>query len=251
MNQIHESLKKIGLKNMEIKTYIALLELKEAQTGLICKKTNIASSNIYQIIESLIKKGLVSYKLKNNIKIFMPSNPESLNQIFKEKQEELEKEKERIQKAISNLKKIELEKNAVEDYKYFEGYAGIKSMLIEVINNLEENETYKSHFAEKENYKRLLSFWDELSEQVIIKKIKTKLIIPINDKKRGQELKKRFKSLTQIKYKKIKNEANFTVTNNMLITYSIKAKPPKAFLIKDKTFAKSFESLFDDIWENT
>ena len=88
-NKVEEILSKIGLTNQEARTYLALLKLQEAQTGALCKDVNIASSNIYKILDSLMKKGLVSYRVQNNIKIFMPAHPETLNELFLEKQKRL------------------------------------------------------------------------------------------------------------------------------------------------------------------
>jgi len=42
-----ESLVKIGLTKAEAKVYLVLIELKESQTGVICEKSSIPSSNIY------------------------------------------------------------------------------------------------------------------------------------------------------------------------------------------------------------
>ena len=77
--RFEEILTKVGLTSQESRTYLALLRIQESQTGGICKNTGIASSNIYNILDSLIKKGLVGYRVQNNIKIFMPASPETLN----------------------------------------------------------------------------------------------------------------------------------------------------------------------------
>ena len=79
MIEIEEILSKVGLTGQEARAYLALLELQQAQTGPLCKFTKIASSNIYAILDSLMQKGLVSYRVQNNIKVFMPAPPDTLN----------------------------------------------------------------------------------------------------------------------------------------------------------------------------
>ena len=69
MKKLQTILAKIGLTTQESRVYLALLELQEAQTGQLCKFTKIASSNIYKILDALMKKGLASYRVQNNIKI--------------------------------------------------------------------------------------------------------------------------------------------------------------------------------------
>ena len=88
-----EKLQNIGLTQNESRVYLFLLEYQEAKTGIICSKLNIANSHIYRILEKLLDKGLVSYKINNNIKIFQAVNPSNLYELFREKEEQLEKEK--------------------------------------------------------------------------------------------------------------------------------------------------------------
>ena len=99
MDKIQQILSKIGLTKQESKVYLSLLELQEAQTGKLCKFTKIASSNIYKILESLMEKGLTHYRLQNNIKVFMPAPPESLNELFLQKQKKLDEERKEVNKS--------------------------------------------------------------------------------------------------------------------------------------------------------
>ncbi|MEE9525383.1 MAG: helix-turn-helix domain-containing protein, partial [Candidatus Woesearchaeota archaeon] len=129
---IQETLKKVGLTTQESRVYLKLLTLQEARTGLLCKETKIASSNIYKILDSLIKKGLVSYRVQNNIKVFMPSSPEALNELFLKKEKKLEQERKEINQAIAKLKTKKITSPPESNYKYFEGISGIKAMWHEI-----------------------------------------------------------------------------------------------------------------------
>ena len=161
MNKTEEILGKIGLTKQESRVYLALLELQEAKTGLLCSYTNIASSNIYKILESLIKKGLVSFRVQNNIKVFMSSPPESLNELFLEKQKKLEEERKDIAKAIAELKKRELKEKPQTNYKYYEGVSGIKSMWHEINSKMNKENIIKIYTGKKGSYERLVGFFNE------------------------------------------------------------------------------------------
>src|SRR3989344_3058815 len=104
MTNTHEILAKIGLSSPETRVYLALLKLREAKTGLLCKETEIASSNIYSTLHSLVRKGLVSYRVQNNTKTFMPNPPETLNELYLEKHKQLENEQKNIKELITTLK---------------------------------------------------------------------------------------------------------------------------------------------------
>ena len=120
-----ELLKKIGFTDGEIKVYDALLKLGKSSTGEIMKKSNISSSKVYLILDKLIKKGLVSFILEHNIKIFQATNPKLILSYIESKREELEDTKKQIQsvipKIISHMKKEEEESEQV--YKGFKGIA--------------------------------------------------------------------------------------------------------------------------------
>ena len=139
-------LKKIGLTYQESKVYVSLLELGEAQTGALCIKTKIASSNIYKILETLKNKGLVSTRIKNNIKIFIPSSPEAIYDIFLDKEREIENQRSEIKEIIYKLKNVTAKKEINSNYKYFEGLSGIKSMWLE-INNKMSPKVFQIHSA--------------------------------------------------------------------------------------------------------
>jgi sugar-specific transcriptional regulator TrmB len=63
-------LTKLGLTEGEAKVYLALLKLGSSTVGPIVKKSKVAYSNIYEVLERLISKGLVSFIKKEKTKYF-------------------------------------------------------------------------------------------------------------------------------------------------------------------------------------
>jgi len=223
-----------------------LLTLREARTGLLCKETKIASSNIYNILNSLIKKGLVSYKIKNNIKTFIPSNPEILNELFDEKQKNIEEEKEQIQELISKLKVKEVEEESQSNYRYYEGISGIKGMWYEINSTLNEKSEELTYGAKREAFEKLVGFYDEHHKIRNKLKVKSKIICPYEFKSLGN---KRENKNTEVKFEKLDNEAEWGIIDDIVyIQYSI-TKNPRGFLIKDKIFAETFKEVFNKIWK--
>ena len=56
-----ESLKKLGLTEGEIKVYTSLIKMGRAPITIISSKTGLNRTGLYDIMEGLIEKGLVSY----------------------------------------------------------------------------------------------------------------------------------------------------------------------------------------------
>src|SRR3989344_5249431 len=77
----------IGLSNTEVKVYLALIDLGSGLAGDITKKSEVNRTNVYDALERLIGKGLVTYVISANRRLFEPVNPERLNELLKEKQE--------------------------------------------------------------------------------------------------------------------------------------------------------------------
>ncbi len=61
--QLLKLLESIGVRGYEAKAYLALIELGEASATLIASKANIPQPRIYEVLESLLKKGLIEVKI--------------------------------------------------------------------------------------------------------------------------------------------------------------------------------------------
>ncbi len=246
MIKIEEILGKIGLTRQESRVYLALLELQEAQTGKLCKHTKIASSNIYKILEALMEKGLVSFRVQNNIKVFMPSHPETLNNLFLEKQKKLEEERIEVNDLISSLNVGRREKEPQFNYKYFEGLTGIKSMWHEINSLMSKDDIMRVYTGKRVSYERMVGFLNEHHILRLKKKVKELMIFPEED---VELAKKRSKQLAEVKIMDLKNDAEWGVWKDLfyLHYYPVKKKP-RGFLIKDEVFAQTFKQVFGQLW---
>ena len=98
-----EILEQIGLSRNEIKAYFALLELEQASATPIVKKSGIPNSKVYLTLDKLIKKGLVSYVIKNNAKYFQASDPKNLIGFLNDKENLISLQKKEIEKKMCTL----------------------------------------------------------------------------------------------------------------------------------------------------
>src|SRR3989344_7507903 len=83
------ALREIGLTESEINVYLSLLELGDSTRGDIVKSSQIAGSKVYDILERLNAKGLVSIYLKNKIKHFKPTNPKQILYYLEDKKSQI------------------------------------------------------------------------------------------------------------------------------------------------------------------
>src|SRR3989338_11365214 len=103
-------LEEIGLTKGEIKVYFSLLKLGETTTGKIIEEAQISSGKIYEILEKLIKKGLVSYIIKEKTKYFSATSPRRIIDYIHEKEHELMKKEEEFEKELPALLNLQKQK---------------------------------------------------------------------------------------------------------------------------------------------
>ncbi len=121
-----EVLKETGLQEGEITVYLALLKLKDSTATQITQHTGLHRSHIYDLVEKLREKGLVSFVIKNNVKYFRASSPTRILDYVKEKEAKIEK----ILPELLSLGKEKEEDMRVEIYK---GKEGIKTILNDLL----------------------------------------------------------------------------------------------------------------------
>lgn len=133
-------LQKIGFSEKEARVYLAVLELGSATVIQIGKKAQVNRGTAYDILESLIKKGLVSYFVKGKKRYFAGENPKKLlslvdSQIksLTSREKTLEDQKEEIEKMLPELESIYNLPENQPKVRFFEGKEGIKNIYDELL----------------------------------------------------------------------------------------------------------------------
>ena len=78
MNQVNMNqklLEKLGLSVREVPIYLKLLELGSSPANTLAKLLGENRTSVYSLLQSLQKKGFVSYSFKRNVKNFFPADP--------------------------------------------------------------------------------------------------------------------------------------------------------------------------------
>lgn len=128
-----ETLTSLGLSKRESELYYALLHVEDALASELSEKTKEARTNTYDTLNSLIKKGLVSYVIKNNKKHFLAADPKNLLKWMDLRKEEIEKEKQLVEKLIPDLKNLRADKEKKVKVEVFEGKEGFRTALNKTI----------------------------------------------------------------------------------------------------------------------
>lgn len=111
-----------GLSEKEAKVYLTLLELDEAVASVIARITGLKRPTTYTVLESLIKKALVSTFVYEGIKYFKATNPDNLYTAQYENVVNLKK-------ALPELKSIHEKYLTKPDMTLYEGFNGLKHIM--------------------------------------------------------------------------------------------------------------------------
>ncbi len=238
-----QALEEAGLTKNEITAYTALLELGTSAAGTLTKKTRMHRSRVYEALDRLISKGLVSHKIKGNVKHFEAQSPEIIIDILEEK-------KKKVQRVIPKLKALQIEKPGLQKANVFEGYNGLKTVIGNAINILDKGEEVyifgaRSGQDAKPEIWRI--FFKQVNKNRLQKGIKYKVIF--NEDLRGSEVATTFKNskLTEIKYINQHTPAGINIHgDNVAIVNWDKLV---TFLITSKEVADSFKEYFKIMWK--
>ena len=85
-----KQLKNLGLTENESLIYNALVKHGSSTAGKISQFTGLHRRTVYDSIERLLEKGLISFINKNNRKYFSAASPNRLLEILKEKENSLQ-----------------------------------------------------------------------------------------------------------------------------------------------------------------
>lgn len=154
LTQILESL---GLSDKEAKIYLANLEIGSSPVSQIALKAKINRVTTYDILEKLIKKGLINFIVKRKIKFFSATDPELMVNEFKKRAEELNK-------ALPDLKRLHGE-TAHPRVRYYEGLEGIKSIYADTL-------TSKTEILNYCNSKEIRAFWQNYDNEYVQERVK-------------------------------------------------------------------------------
>ena len=125
---MHEKLLHIGLTKTEAKLYVMLLELSKAQAGILSRKTGIHRRSVYDALDRLIEKGLVSYIKENDKRYYLPTDPKRVQEIIDEQKNE-------ISQIMPALQARFMEQAQKQETLFYRGLEGIKTIFEDQIRD--------------------------------------------------------------------------------------------------------------------
>ena len=239
-----EILLKIGLSKGEIKVYKAILDLGVSSINKIHENTGIERRNIYDIINKLIERGLITYITENKKRFFQITHPNKIFGYIEEKKYELDKIKEEVRKQLPLLiEKFEYKKPDIKA-EIYRGKEGIKAVFEDTLNYKENYFIGSGRYA----MKLLPSFWNSYNKRRIKLKVKWYNIL-------RAEMKKELKKPEPYEYMKFLPK-EFSANPVVIFIYGNKVANVLweldffAFAIESKAVAEYYKRYHKYLWDN-
>lgn len=234
------ALKEYGLSENEIQVYIILLKAGESSVQIIAKNTDIPRTTAYHILNSLQQKGLVSYVTKEHIKYFQATKPEVLRDILNDK-------KKHIEEAIPELKSIAFTLKQKPEVEVFEGIKGIKSILIDVL----EEKTEILHYGDIVSLTKNLEY---IFPQYISERVKRKIPIRVIAKREKEHAeliktaKREYRKFAFLPEKFIFKTSIFIYKDKVAVL-NLQEEPYYGIIITNKDYNDTQRQVFSLLWK--
>ena len=231
-----EQLREAGLTENEGKVYKTLLEFGPSHAGLISRKSGLHRRVVYDTVEMLIKKGLIGYISKNNVKLFQASNPKRVMQILDEKRNSLNE-------VIPEMMALFSRTKDKEETNFYKGKNGLKTVFEDQIS---EKKEILIIGASPLAYEILQFYFKWFDKKRVENKIKTKIIFNKTEKK----LKIPYSEVRFLPEKYASPLAvNIYGDKVAIILWS--KENPFAIVIKNKEISDGYRKYFEIMWKNS
>jgi len=238
-----ELLRACGLTQNEGLVYLSLLKLGKATSSKIIKEAKISGGKIYETLEKLIHKGLVKSVVENGVKHFMANEPEMLIEYIKDKERDLHKKEEELEKVLPQLKSLKEHDHQLENVSLIKGLRGIKPLVYE---SLEKGKIIKIMGVTSKKEIKYSDFWR--SWHLERERLKKQAEIIFSDRDTDY-----WRFYKKLKYTKVKEILSFTPSAVLLIDDNIFIFSYEEELtcihIKSKSISDSFSQFFNGLWK--
>ena len=242
---MEKELESIGLTSGEARVYISLLKLGPSTVGPISSKSKVSYSKIYNVLDRLAKKGVITITKKEKTKFYQAISPNRLKDTIKKQEEDLKTKKEKLEKIMPELILLEKSYGKNDEVEMFKGLKGLQSAYEIFLKNTPRKEEIYFFYVYNEKYReviddfyfRMFSIFREFGHKwksVVTKEYRSSLN----------------KQPPFIKFKIVNFPipGNIDISNNMILI-TIWSEEPTAILISSKEVAENYRKYFESVWD--
>lgn len=244
-----EQLQEIGLTKGEIKVYEALLVLGESTKTPIAKKSGVSPGKVYDVLERLIRKGLVAVIKKEGTMHFHVANPKQIVDYILQKKKKITQEEIMVRNILPEL--VQMYKSKIEepDTELYKGWKGLETAYNEILRTLKKGDIdYVLGGSSGSEPNKTEDFFTRFNERRIKKGIRIKMIYDKRDKGHLLSYLHKEKMVEWLRFIDLQTPAEINICKGKVIIV-ILTLIPIAILIRSKEASTSFLQYFEALWK--
>ncbi len=248
---LEKLLEDFGLNKKETKIYLVCLGLGPSFAAHIARKTGLNRSTCYVVLESLIRKGLVTKSGAEKKFQFTAETPERLINLIQNRQKKDKALEKKLTEVLPELESLCDTSNKLPKIKFVEGAEGVKSIYEDVLKSTPKGGEYWHCDPNTQAYLDILSedYVSDFIKRRIKKGIHSRAMadrIPWVEKERKRDKISNRESI--VLPEKIKIPARLYIYHSKTAILSLK-KEPTGVLIEDKSIAEMMRMLYQALWD--
>lgn len=243
--KIRKILEDFDFTEGEAKVYLSLLELGETKVGQIIKKSGISRSKVYDILDRLTGKNVVSRIKKSGVLLYQALPPNTLFNVIRKKEKELMEDESMLREILPQLMKLKPKDQL--NITTYEGYEGFKTMIDKTISELTSKDVYEAMGISKTTG-GMRFYAKKIYEDQEKKKFKARSIFDEGGIPKIAERKTRWHEM-RVLPKGWRTPALFTIYGDTVGIHLGEEDNIISIVIKSKEIVQSFRETFKAMWK--
>lgn len=245
----NEIFRQIGFTDGETKVYLALIKLGVTTAGPITHESGISRSKVYEILDKLMKKGLVSYIIKEKTKYFQSAEPSKIKDYLDKREKEFQEQKLEFDKILPQLEIQQKMEKMEKTAQIFLGFKGIQTVHEHLFSKLKKGEEYVYMGIPCMQAEKYLLYWDKMHNKRLEEGIKCRLMFnQATDKK--HLTKRNNQRGCEARYMPIAiNTPSWIMIYKDVVVIGMPSDDEMAIEIINPKIADSFKEYFEAFWK--
>jgi len=246
-NVVFETLLTIGLTEFEAKIYLKLLENSELNVSALSQVFEVHRNKIYQALETLENKGLLSYS-KDYSRSIEVEQPSKILSILQEQENQITQTKNSFLEVLPSVLSSYYSSGKQQFIKVYTGQSEFMNLFYKLYSETDQELVF---FGNGDMFRSLVSPF--FLNTVINVRVQRKIPMRMIDSKKSESLEdaikrgvKEHRKFKQFPFE-LKSFGTFHVAGNKVVIWNPVAA--NAIMIEDKTTSDFFREIFNIIWD--
>lgn len=167
----------LGLKEKDLHVYTVLLKLGTAPLRRVAEEAGLNRGTTHDTLKRLIDLGLASYVDAKKHRYFTGGDPKQLRGLATRREIAVQEAREHVLKAIPELQELAQSAHHRPTVRYYEGDAGVKDILSDVLATTERSESKRYRVYSSAGIRDLIAAaWPTYNKTRIKKTVHTRAI---------------------------------------------------------------------------